>query len=531
MPKLLLCNTFNYNEPMTIRNTQRPYSIVKEDARSGMNFVRYPFEAELFGRRENDELDRIKSELETGSYIPSPCYLANVPKGKGAVRPGAVLTFEDQIAYTMLVDSIYPELYAELAPLQGVSDFAYQLLPQDHASSWFKYQFKCWDDFRRRSLDEISGGSQFVVETDVTGCYENIDINLLMVDLRRIGAPPETITQLRKLLKKWSQVGTKGLPQGVCASHLLAKLYMSGVDVEMRNAGYKQFRFVDDTRIFCNSIPEAKKALMTLTEILRKRGLNLQSAKSKIMQADEAKSAITGKAAVIDVLHEKLKSEVDFIDVDGYPYAIEIAVNTGVPNAEQLNILRQAFRDYFLLGDDKDFDKSLFHYLLNKLGNAADDFAVSYCLDLLERHPEETPAILKYLGKQPEVEPLFPHLITFVGSENAVYDYQNFLITEWLLEKGCISDEFKLALRSTGFDNNKPAYYRAKAKQALGAIGDHADLMRIRDSLNDAPSIQEKEAIVCSLQRLENSVRNAFLSESCTSDVRLTNACEFTRTS
>lgn len=516
---------------MTIDDVQRSYSIAKNDARNGMNFVRFPFEIELFARREATELVRIKEELEQGTYSPKQCSLADVPKGKGAVRPGAILTLEDQIAYTMLVNSIYPELHNELISLQGETDFAYQLQPLDHTEAWFMHQFTCWNDFKLKSLAKIEDGYQFVVVTDVTGCYENIDINLLIADLRRIGAPAETITLLRKMLKKWSQVGTKGLPQGVCASHLLAKLYMSGVDIEMRNAGYTQFRFVDDIRIFCNSIPEAKKALITLTAILRRRGLNLQSAKSKILQAEEARLEIAGKASVIDNLHAKLRSTVDWIEVEGHPYAIEVQINTGVPSAEQLNIIKQAFRDYFLLGDDADFDKSLFHYLLNKLGNAKDDIAVPYCLDLLERHPEETRDILKYLSKQESLPSLYLPLANFLRFESAVYDYQNYLIIDWLLEYGCTSDEYKAILRDTAFDNNKPSYYRAKAKQALGVVGDHADLIRIRDCFNELPSTQEKEALICSLSKLEASVRNSFLREVTDTDDKLVNACEYTRSS
>lgn len=268
---------------------------------------------------------------------------------------------------------------------------------------------------------------------------------------------------------------------------------------------------------------------MTLTDILRRRGLNLQSAKSKILQVDEARLEIAGKAAVIDALHTKLRSETDIIEVDGYPYAIEIQINTGVPNAEQLKIIRQAFRDYFVLGDDAGFDKTLFHYLLNKLGNASDNVAVTYSLDLLEKHPEETPHILKYLNKLSGRSADFSQLINFLNSENAVYDYQNYLIIDWLLENNCNLGAFKIILRTTGFDNNKPSYYRAKAKQALGSIGDHADLLRIRDSLNDASSHKEREAIVCSLAKLESSVRNIFLNETTASDMSLTNACDHTR--
>lgn len=428
----------------------------------------------------------------------------------------------------MVVESIYPEIYQDLVSLQGVSDFAYQLRSPGKVS-WFRHQYNCWDDFKQKSLDQINNGRQFAVITDVTGCYENIDVKILLADLRRIGAPADAIAMLRKFLKKWSQTGSKGIPQSIAASHVLAKIYMSGVDIEMRNAGYKQFRFVDDIRIFCNSIPEAKRALMTLTEILRRRGLNLQSSKSKILQADDARKEIAGKASVIDALHERLRIETDVIEIDEYPYAIEIQVNTGVPNADQLNIIKRAFRDYFLLGDDADFDKSLFHYLLNKLGNASDDVAASYCLDLLERHPEETKSILGYLSKLADPIIFCPQLITFLESENAIYDYQNYLIIDWLLAHSCNSDSFLNILRHTAFDNNKPSYYKGMAKRALGATGDYTDLNRIKDTINDAPNIQEKQATICSVTRLEPSVRNSFFSDTSSSDPNLAPACDYAR--
>ncbi len=514
---------------MTITNPRRSHDIVKEDIKNGLNFVRYPYEVELFESEREARLEKIKSDLEESRYVPQPCVIADVPKGKGAVRPGAILTIDDQIAYTLLLDSEYEKFRTELLPLQGVSDFAYQLQPNASSDKWYKHQFVCWDEFKDRSLDKLNQGFQFVVITDVTGCYENIDHNLLLADLRRIGVPSDKVTEIRKLLKKWSQVGTKGLPQGVSASHLLAKLYMSGVDIEMRNLGYEQIRFVDDIRVFCNSVSEAKKALMALTDILRKRGLNLQSAKSKILQVEEAKLEIVGKATVIDILHEKLRSEVDFVEVEGYPYAVEIQVNTGRPNAEQLDVIKQAFNDYFLSGNNNEFDKTLFHYLLNKLGNAGDELAISYCLDLLEKHPQETSYILKYFGKVSSRSIVYSQLVVFMNSTNAVYDYQNYLISQWLFNESYQSTDFLDFMRSVAFDNNKPAYYRAIAKQVLGVLGEHHDLTRIRDSFTQASSAQEKEAVLCSLNRLEVRTRDSFLRDTVVSEPHLVSAANYAK--
>lgn len=487
----------------------RPTNVTKSDI-NNMNFVKFPFELALFSSDQQSKVDKIHLELSQSAYRFSPSLIAELPKGKGAVRPGSILTLEDQLAYSMLVENALPQIRSEISPLQGVTDFGYQLYPDAISDGWFRPSFNCWDGWKQDSLRKIDEGAQFVVVTDITGCYENIDIKTLMQDLQRISVPEATINLLRQGLKSWGQIDTKGIPQGVSASHMLAKLYLSQIDVEMRNSGYVTTRYVDDIRIFCNSIAEARKALMLLTSILRKRGLNVQSSKSKILQASDAIPDIRGQADVIDLLQERLIDEVDPSEIDDSPYSAQVRVNTHAPNTQQLLLIKQAFVDYYLQRDDASFDKSLFHYLLNKLGAAHSDFAVAYSLDILDKHPEETAFILGYLGKMLNPSEYFDRLLQFVTSPNSVYDYQNFLICEWLLANGCTSQDFLLFAREFAFDNNKPVYYRTLGKQILGKIGQHADLVRVKDAFVNASSLQEKEAIICILNTLSPAIRNSF---------------------
>jgi len=163
------------------------------------------------------------------------------------------------------------------------------------------------------------------------------------------------------------------------------------------------------------------------------------------------------------------------------------------------------------------------------LGNASDNTGASYCLDLLEKHPEETKSVLQYLTKQKDSSIFYDHLISFLQSENSIYDYQGHLIVGWLLKQGCDFEDFKSYLRAISFDNNKPSYYKAIAKQALGSIGDYTDLNRIKDSLAQAPNLQEQRALICSTTRLESSVRNSFFSKVCDSNPPLLSACEYAR--
>jgi hypothetical protein len=56
---------------------------------------------------------------------------------------------------------------------------------------------------------------------------------------------------------------------------------------------------VDDIRIFCKTNLEAKRSLLKLNELVRRRGLNLQTAKTKILRADEAEHEIDGISPLI----------------------------------------------------------------------------------------------------------------------------------------------------------------------------------------------------------------------------------------
>ena len=148
-----------------------------------------------------------------------------------------------------------------------------------------------------------------MVFTDITGFYDNIDLPLLMSDLRNCNIDPELISQISKCLNKWVSINNKGIPQGQSASDILAKLYLNSIDLGLKNSGFVELRYVDDIRIFCKSKSEAKKALIELSRLMRKRGLSLQSAKTKILNAVDAYSEIESIFPIIRSVVNRLKEE------------------------------------------------------------------------------------------------------------------------------------------------------------------------------------------------------------------------------
>jgi hypothetical protein len=98
---------------------------------------------------------------------------------------------------------------------------------------------------------------------DISSFYENIDISLLVSDLRDTGAPPAAIDQLSVCLNRWSQVPGRGIPQGQSSSDILGKLYLNNIDQVLKSMGYSHLRYVDDIRVFCGSEVEAKKSSLS----------------------------------------------------------------------------------------------------------------------------------------------------------------------------------------------------------------------------------------------------------------------------
>ena len=91
---------------------------------------------------------------------------------------------------------------------------------------------------------------------------------------------------------------------------LLAKVYLNPIDRAFADIDIDYIRYVDDMRIFCREIPASKKALMFLTQALRRRGLNLQSAKTQIVSAAHARRTIEGIAPIISEVVQRYRDSL-----------------------------------------------------------------------------------------------------------------------------------------------------------------------------------------------------------------------------
>ena len=486
---------------------------VKSDIKTGRSFVSSTYEVELVEVDLGGWLNTLTQQVRDG-FNPSAAAIAEIPKGGGAVRPGALLHLEDRVVYAACVGAALPAIYSALEWSQGEVDFAYQVTREHNRAEWLKGAFVAWASFRERSLSRIRDGASHVVVTDITGFYENIDIGTLVSDLRQLGIDSEVVKLLSTCLNRWTIGNGRGIPQGNSSSDILAKVYLNSVDLLLRQHEFDHLRYVDDTRIFCSSEMQSKSALLTLTQLLRRRGLNLQSAKTKILNAGEATRVFEAVIPVVrDVRDEFIRTVVEQAGYEG-PYitileADRIAAER--PEDASTEVLRNVFHKYFLEGSEV-FNGTLFRFIINRLRSKKDAFCHDYCISLLPEHPEETEYVLTYFGAIGNLEKTMAGLLDFFRSGHAIYDYQLYQILDWL---GSLdqrpSDEIQAFARELAFDNSRPSYLRAVCRRLLGRHPTIADLERIEASYAATLVPLERAQILCDLKELEPGRRNSFL--------------------
>src|SRR5208337_153919 len=358
----------------------------------------------------------------------------------------------------------------ELRESQGDPDVAYQLTRGANRRDWVRRGVVVWREWRQKSKERLERGARYVLFADISAFYENIDLPRLASDVRRLNFDPESAALLSECLNKWAQPRGKGLPQGYTGADILAKVYLASLDRSLRNEGFDHLRYVDDVRVFCATFQEAQRALLLLTELLRVRGLNVQSAKTFIHETPQASLEIDGVGPIIANIHGELLDDIRNEIAGSYGTISDlekiVQENPDNPPAE---VLETAFVQFFL-DQARGFDKSLFHFLLTRLGTIRSRIAIEYCLIALRLHPEETEAITKYFEKIGLEDNEHERIVDFLNSESAFYHYQNYLLLKVYFDIDSPHPGIIAICRRYVRDMAKPHWLRAYAA-ALIAIG------------------------------------------------------------
>src|ERR1019366_8219997 len=229
-----------------------------------------------FGRRAEEELQRLHEQLRDGTYQPQPVRRAWIPKpGSKEKRPLGIPAVRDRIVQGALRHVLEPIFEPEFA------EHSYGFRPGRGAK-----------DALRRVGTLLKAGHVWVVDADLKSYFDTIPHDRLLALVKERVGDGRVLALVESFLRAgvleeaegW-QPTERGTPQGGVISPLLANLYLNRLDHQMEKAGWGMVRYADDFVILCRREAEAQNALAAVRQWLSEAGLALHPEKTRVVDA------------------------------------------------------------------------------------------------------------------------------------------------------------------------------------------------------------------------------------------------------
>ena len=231
-----------------------------------------------FGRRAEEELQRLHEQLRDGKYRPQPVRRAWIAKpGSQEKRPLGIPAVRDRIVQGALRHVLEPIFETEFA------EQSYGFRPGRGAK-----------DALRRVDTLLKAGHEWVVDADLKSYFDTIPHDRLLALMKQRVADGGVLALVESFLRagvleesKGWQPTERGTPQGGVISPLLANLYLNLLDHQIERAGWAMVRYADDFVILCRSETEAQAALAAVRAWVREAGLTLHPEKTRVVNATQ----------------------------------------------------------------------------------------------------------------------------------------------------------------------------------------------------------------------------------------------------
>ncbi|WP_418280003.1 reverse transcriptase domain-containing protein [Halorubrum sp. DTA98] len=506
----------------------------KRDLNHYMNsFARIPHIIEILDSKEDEWLEDLSLRLDGSEdrvYTPRSPRIIDVPKSDYHLRPAHILTVEDLVVYSALMLELYDDIQDEISWSAGNRRFShilYENVSKDNR--WQDFEREYWREMQEEKI-ELSGEYKYVVETDISGFYENIDIERSISVIRQITEEESVAHNLWELLDFWSQPRKRGLPQGYGASDIIAEVYLDSIDQRLSNHGIDHVRFNDDFTIFTNNRDEAIDTQNLLEKWFRAKGLNMKTGKTAIREANEAKEDYNEPESVFQDIRDDLqtapKKKAEEIPVSATPYgsgeseAVVQTDNTGNDNLEsevegqefEEDVLKRAYREYIQEYEFDQLENHLFRYIINRLGNNDSSIAVDYCRQYIREGRSDVRRIIyNYYDDLSNKDEIANDLAQDITENNLRYPYHEYILIRWFFESNFESDAILHAARQILNEHESSLLEtRDYAIAILGEHGDYSDWEQIELIYDGEFRPSSKSILIYSLRKFEPVHRSNF---------------------
>ncbi len=252
-----------------------------------------------FEARLDEELSRLKQELESWTYKPSPVRRVEIPKpgGKGTRLLG-VPTVRDRVAQAtlkLLLEPLFEPLF-----------------------SAHSYGFRPGRD-QRQAVEAargiVAGGKPYVVDIDLSKFFDRIHHDRLLARMAQT-VPDKRVLRLVGLTLRSGVMAdglvspsTEGAVQGSPLSPLLSNIVLDELDKELERRGLEFCRFADDCNIFVKTPKAAERVMASISKYIEKRlKLVVNREKSQVARSDRVKFlGMTIVGGAIAISHQALQ--------------------------------------------------------------------------------------------------------------------------------------------------------------------------------------------------------------------------------
>jgi len=339
-----------------------------------------------------------------------------------------VPTPTDAVVLQTLVESIYPAV-KEKQPSQNAfySRTHQKFVPEIEVDDAGYFWFTNWKKFSDR-LYEFSSAFPYLIVTDLVNFFDNIEFRRLRNTLSALGAFDEKLIDLLFLILEqllwrpdYLPLSGKGLPQlDFDAPRLLSHAFLFPADkfLEERSGG-NFVRWVDDIDVAMQRFEDCKLLLRDFDELLMKRGLRLNTGKTKILDAAQAKIYL-------------LPDENRFLSV--LRSRIDRLLSEGKPITNERRLLAKRFRKFLKKNTGGRWDKVYKRYFTT-FGHIGSKQLQQYVPQLLRDMPSVREAVFRYYTTLGPSQIRLEHLRDYIEGEHCLDDVSAFaacrVMTDW----------------------------------------------------------------------------------------------------
>jgi RNA-directed DNA polymerase len=190
-------------------------------------------------------LDRLREELERGSYRPQRARKVEIPKEGGKKRQLSIPSIRDRVVQGALKLILEPIFEADFQP----GSYGYRPKKTAHAAI-------------QRVAEAIIEGKTYVIDLDLRSYFDTVRHHIVLAKVAQRVSDEQVLWLLRLILKA---SGKQGVPQGGVISPMLSNLYLNEVDKMLERAkavtsqagksGIEYARFADDLVVLVSMEP------------------------------------------------------------------------------------------------------------------------------------------------------------------------------------------------------------------------------------------------------------------------------------